>query len=220
MIDFSRLQDIKRKHHSWVVNNFDKYGLGSYKTAGQIMKYLWKYNPDNIQVFLRKWVKAKSRYTMFENVVLRIKQIRQCTLQDAAETAFIGIFYHSYLGYKAEIEAIKYLENKYNGKAVKADSKLDNKYAVDLIFKKDNAVAAVQVKSENSRYNYTGTDYDKRNKRKNHMFELVYGHPVQYLYYQYSYNSSKLDFDIWFEEKDKPKLPTLDELLGRKKEGN
>jgi len=216
MIDFTRLSTIKSKHHSWVVNNFDKYGLGSYQTAGQIMKYLWKTQPKNIQEFFNKWNKAKkTRYTKFENVVLSVKRIKQCSLYEAVEIAFIGIFYNSYVGYRAEVEAMKYLENKYNGECRKADKELDNKFAVDLLFKKDNAIAAIQVKSERSRHNYTDTNYHKRNQRKNHMFELIYGHPVQYLYYEYEYNSSTLDFDIYFE--GKPPRKSFQELLEEKR---
>lgn len=211
-MNFKNIQSYRTTHGKWVFQNFDKYKLGSYKSVGQIMEFLHKRKPNNIEDFFNKWIKAKSRYNKFENIVLEIKKIKQCSLDEAVEIAFVGLFYNSYVGYRAEVKAIEYLQNKCDCEVRKTDKEFDNEYAIDLMVHKDDDFEFYQVKSEGSKYN-NNTNFVKRNEDKNNKFTERFGYPVQYLYYNYAYNSITLDFDVWFEEKDRPERPSLQDLL-------
>lgn len=198
MINFKDLSDWKSIHWDWINNRWDKLETSSIKDVGYMMDFCYEHNPRNIEHLHQLYTSIDANKRVYDSIVKSIETDTGFNNDMANILATICLFYNTFMGYQAEQEFKKIVESKFpkiNFKKTPPD--MDNKYAVDFIWKLGNKKGAVQIKSAKSkRENSTG--YLNRNDSKNYQFTQDYKIPVEYIYYNSKYNPNTYDFKISF----------------------
>lgn len=126
--------------------------------------------------------------------------LKYITLEDCENYTYIRVLDETWIGIERELNTKKSLENMLDGYEVRdVPIEVDVKYAVDFeVYKEDNLVLAVQVKSHKYRANTSGVSYATKNmnSKKNEEYKKVTGVSVLNVYSEVSgkiYNSEEID---------------------------